>query len=232
MRNIRTRQTLCFGLVTLILLTLACVAFPTPVFEFESTATVVKPAAPTSSITTTATLTETLSPAQAILTEYARQAEGTRLVLADTEVALRQSIDATAIARALDATASALAPLPSINEQIEVQANVIWQDTEIQVRRGDTVKIRYVKGKWSIWPNVDPLTDGNGQNGRPETCRIMPESNLGALIGRVGENPPFFIGNGAEIYSDYAGSLQLSMNDCPGFSDNGGALTVAVVIDR
>ena len=143
MRTIRSYQTLCFSLGIFILLTLACGAFPIPVLEFESTATVVKPVTPTSSITTTATLTETLSPAQATLTEYARQAEGTRQVLADTEVALMQNIDATATARALDATASVLAPLPSIDEQIEVQANVMWQDTGIQVRRGDTVKIRY-----------------------------------------------------------------------------------------
>ena len=232
MRTIRNYRILCFGLATIILLTLACGAFPIPVLEFESTATVVKPAAPTSSITTTATLTETLSPAHATLTDYARQAEGTRQVLADTQVALMQKIDATATARALDATASVLAPLPSTNEQVEVQANVMWQDTGIQVRRGDTVKIRYVTGTWSIWLNVDPLTDGNGQNGRPETCRIMPEENLGGLIGRVGDNSPFFIGNGTEIYSDYNGTLQLSINDCVGFSDNGGALTVAVVIDR
>ena len=232
MRTIRSYQTLCFGLAIFILLTQACRAFPIPASEFESTATVVKTAAPTSSMTATATLTETLSPAQAALTEYARQAEGTRQVLAETEIALRQSIDATATARALDATASVLAPLPSTNEQVEVQANVMWQDTGIQVRRGDTVKIRYITGKWSIWLDVDPLTDGNGQNGRPETCRIMPEENLGGLIGRVGDNSPFYIGNGAEIYSDYNGTLQLSINDCVGFSDNGGALTVAVVIDR
>ena len=228
MRIIRSYHPLCFGLATIILLTLACGAFPIPVLEIESTGTVVKPVTSTPTSTTTATL----SPAQATLTEYAVQAEGTRQVLADTQVALMQKIDATATARALDATASVLAPLPSTNEQVEVQANVMWQDTGIQVRRGDTVKIRYVTGKWSIWLDVDPLTDGNGQNGRPETCRIMPEENLGGLIGRVGDNSPFFIGNGAEIYSDYNGTLQLSMNDCVGFSDNGGALTVAVVIDR
>jgi hypothetical protein len=78
-----------------------------------------------------------------MLTEYARQAEGTRQVLADTEVALMQSNGATATARPLDATARALDPLSSVNEQVEVQANVMWQDTGIQVRLGISVKIRY-----------------------------------------------------------------------------------------
>ena len=74
--------------------------------------------------------------------------------------------------------------------------------------------------------------DGNGQVGRPENCRLMPEANLSGLIGRVGENPPFFIGNAADLFSEYHGSLQLSMNDCTPFESNGGALTVAVIIER
>lgn len=76
------------------------------------------------------------------------------------------------------------------------------------------------------------MTDGNGQTGRPEDCRLMPEANLGGLIGRVGENPPFFIGNEADLFSEHNGTLQLSMNDCTPFESNGGALTVAVIIER
>ena len=223
-----------FVWVILLVLTLACAAFPIPGFDAEFTATAIQQALPSG--ISTATLvpadTETLNPAQATLTEYARQAEGTRQVLADTEVALRQNIDATATARSLDATASILAPLPSTNEQLEVQADVMWQETGIQVRLGDLVKIRYISGEWTIWIDADPLTDGNGQYGREETCRIMPDANLGGLIGKVEDNPPFFIGNGADVYSDYNGTLQLSINDCPQFGNNAGALTVSVVIDR
>jgi hypothetical protein len=219
-----------FGLALLILLILACGAFPIPGLELTFTATVTKSAIPTN--TSTSTATSTLSPAQAALTEFARQAEGTRQVLADTQVALVQNNNATATARALDTTATALAPLPSVDEQVDVQANIIWQDTGIQVRVGNTVKIQYIKGEWTIWSDTDPLTDGMGQYGRDEICRLMPEANLGGLIGRVSENPPFFIGNGTEIYSDYNGPLQLSINDCPGFGDNSGVLIVSVVIER
>lgn len=213
-------------------LTLACGSFQIPNPVFETTAT--EQVRPTSSPSATSTPTETatLSAAQLELTEFASQAEGTRQVLAMTEVALLQSIDATATARSLDATASFLAPLPPVEEQVEVEARVLWQDTGIEVRVGNTVKIQYVSGEWTIWIGADPLTDGMGQFGREETCRLMPESNLGGLIGRVGDHPPFFVGNSTEFYSDYNGTLQLSINDCPQFGDNAGSLIVSVTIER
>jgi hypothetical protein len=116
--------------------------------------------------------------------------------------------------------------------QVVIQADAPWQDTGYLVRRGDRVQIKYLSGEWSIWVDVDPMTDGNGQTGRPEDCRLMPEANLSGLIGRVGENPPFFVGNEADLFSEYTGNLQLSMNDCTPFESNGGALTVAILIER
>ena len=182
--------------------------------------------------TDTNTPTATPRPAEATRTEFARQAEGTRQVLVDTQVALAQNADATATSRALDATATALAPLPPVDVQIDVQSEVPWQDTGLQVRRGNRVQVIYLAGEWSIWVGADPMTDGDGQTGRPEDCRLMPEANLGGLIGRVGENPPFYIGNEADIFSEYDGTLQLSMNDCTPFESNGGSLTVQVIIER
>lgn len=150
----------------------------------------------------------------------------------DTQVALAQNANATATSRALDLTATALAPLPPVDVQIDVRADAPWQDTGLPVRTGDRLQIRYIAGAWSIWVGADPMTDGNGQTGRPENCRLMPEANLSGLIGRVGENPLFFIGNEADLFSGYAGSLQLSMNDCTPFESNGGALTVQIIIER
>lgn len=226
------RPQFVLGLVICVVLTLACGALPTSGRESELTATELVRPTISPSPTSTPTETATLSPAQLELTQFASQAEGTRQVLVETEVALLQSIDATATARSLDATASILAPLPSVNEQVEVEANIMWQDTGIEVRLGNTVNVQYISGEWTIWIDADPLTDGVGQYGRDETCRLMPESNLGGLIGRVGDNPPFFIGNGTEYYSNHNGTLQLSINDCPEFGNNSGSLTVSVVIER
>jgi hypothetical protein len=187
---------------------------------------------PEPTLTSSPTATSSPLPTQATLTEYARQAEGTREVLVETQVALEQNANATATSRALDATAAALAPLPTVSAQVVIQADVPWQDTGYLVRQGNRVQIKYLSGEWSIWVGADPMTDGNGQTGRPEDCRLMPEANLSGLIGRVGENPPFFVGNEADLFSEYTGNLQLSMNDCTPFESNGGALTVAILIER
>jgi eukaryotic-like serine/threonine-protein kinase len=210
----------------LLLLTHACGSQSVATHE----ATISPTAEPT--LTSTPTATASPLPAQATLTEFARQAEGTRQVLADTQVALEQNANATATSRALDATATALAPRPTVSVQVVIQADAPWQDTGYLVRQGDRLQIKYVSGEWSIWVGADPMTDGNGQTGRPEDCRLMPEANLSGLIGRVGENPPFFIGNEADLVSEYTGNLQLSMNDCTPFESNGGALTVEILIER
>jgi hypothetical protein len=215
------------GSIILLLLIQACASPPLPTSEPTVSSSSTEPPP-----TATRTATATLHPAEATLTEFARQAEGTRQILADTQVALEQNANATATSRALDATATALAPLPPVDVQIDVQSDAPWQDTGLQVRRGDRVQVLYISGEWSIWVGADPMTDGNGQTGRPEDCRLMPEANLSGLIGRVGESPPFFIGNEADLFSEYDGSLQLSMNDCTPFESNGGALTVAVIIER
>lgn len=210
----------------LLLLTYACSRPPVATLE----ATVSPTAKPT--FTSTPTATSSPLPAQATATEFARQAEGTRQVLVNTQVALEQNVNATSTSRALDATATALAPQPTVSVQVVIQADAPWQDTGYLVRQGDRVQIKYLSGEWSIWVDVDPMTDGNGQTGRPEDCRLMPEANLSGLIGRVGENPPFFVGNEADLFSEYTGNLQLSMNDCTPFESNGGALTVAILIER
>ena len=212
--------------VVLIVLTYACGS--PPIAKTEAT---VSPS-PEPTLTSSPTATASPLPAQATLTEYARQAEGTRQVLVETQVALEQNANATATSRALDATAAALAPLPTVSVQVVIQADVPWQDTGYLVRQGNRLQITYLSGEWSIWVDADPMTDGNGQTGRPEDCRLMPEANLSGLIGRVGENPPFFVGNEADLFSEYTGNLQLSMNDCTPFESNGGALTVAILIER
>ena len=73
-------------------------------------------------------------------------------------------------------------------------------------------------------------------SGNIRRCCALRSSDLQNFrIGGVGENPPFLVGNQVEIYSNYAGTLQLSINDCGtdgDFSDNGDILTVSVVIAR
>ena len=139
----------------------------------------------------------------------------------------------TAVALALNRTqlkAENVGNDDQVPYSITVQANTKWQDTGISVHAGDAIKITYISGHWSIWLNVDPLTDGNGQTGRSEICQLIPEANLGSLIGKVGAGAPFFVGNGTTMHSDSTGPLLLSINDCENFQDNGGFLTVDIAV--
>jgi hypothetical protein len=130
------------------------------------------------------------------------------------------------------ATATYTPQQPVNSYTVVVQAKVRRQDTEIFVNPQDSVNISYVSGQWSIWQgnSLDPSTDGNGQNGRRETCALMPQKNIGSLIGRVADNQPFFIGNGTAFRSSYSGNLSFSINDCANFQDNEGSLTIMVSV--
>jgi len=59
-------------------------------------------------------------------------------------------------------------------------------------------------------------------------------ANEGALVGRVGNNPPFLIGTGANVPKGQTGQLQLVINDDlggrygAGLTDNEGQLVVSI----
>jgi hypothetical protein len=52
----------------------------------------------------------------------------------------------------------------------------------------------------------------------------------GGLVGRIGTQPAFWVGNEALIAVESDGWLQLTMND-PGRYDNSGSVTVAVALN-
>jgi hypothetical protein len=53
-----------------------------------------------------------------------------------------------------------------------------------------------------------------------------------ALIGKIGEGPPFLIGNGIKLIADRSAVLYLRMNDAPGgFGNNEGTVTVRITGD-
>ena len=61
----------------------------------------------------------------------------------------------------------------------------------------------------------------------------MPNALAGALIGRVGNSPPFAIGDQTSIEAPAAGQLFLGIND-DNVSDNSGQfyVTINVVLQR
>ena len=120
-----------------------------------------------------------------------------------------------------------------------VKANQAWQDTGFTLAAEKTVTISYKVGQWTADPSTN---NGNlyGANGNPnikvtQSGYPIQNVNMGALIGRVGTNPPFLIGDGPVVTPvNQVGALQLCINDDlngeygAGLSDNIGSLLVKI----
>jgi len=120
-----------------------------------------------------------------------------------------------------------------------VFASSSWE-TIGYINKGETCTITYRNGFWTSNPNIgdDAMYDANGspvkatQAGYPLVG--APE---GALIGKVGNNPPFFIGNGP-ITTKETGLLQVVINDDleglygAGLEDNEGTITITAEISK
>lgn len=117
-----------------------------------------------------------------------------------------------------------------------VQATQGWQNAGF-VNEGFQYQIRYAGGLWTANPEINGgnLYDANGssvtatQSGYPLTGVAE-----GALIGRIGNNPPFLIGDSAITPLGQSGQLQLVINDDlsgqygAGLSDNIGQIIVRI----
>ncbi|MEN2399070.1 heme-binding protein [Flavobacterium sp. MC2016-06] len=123
---------------------------------------------------------------------------------------------------------------------VQVNSTQPWQDTGITVQ-GSPVTISYKSGLWTADPatNNGNLYDANGCPGNiiPPSLTGYPIQgiNMGALIGQVGTNPPFLIGDGPTITpAGQSGTLKLCINDDlygiygSGLTDNIGSLQVRI----
>ena len=122
---------------------------------------------------------------------------------------------------------------------VPVNATQPWQDTGLTVQPGNSIIISYESGQWTADPqtNNGNLYDANGCPGIIVTQSGYPVQNvnMGALIGQVGTNPPFFIGNGPVVTpAGQSGALKLCINDDlnaqygAGLVDNIGSLQVRI----
>lgn len=110
--------------------------------------------------------------------------------------------------------------------EVMVDAREEWTDTGINVRPGQRVRFQ-ANGKVRWGPG---RTDGpQGEKDSPyNQNRPMPNRQAGALIGRVGNDSPFFIGgDSGDIRIRGGGRLYLSIND-DYRQDNSGSFRVIV----
>lgn len=129
----------------------------------------------------------------------------------------------------------------SVTKDFTIQANQGWNDTRQVVKAGDLVEIAYISGLWTYWPGTIAPFDGIGT---PDyiCARIQPAANCvepmpevakGALIVRIGEEKPIYVGNIVIFHVIEDGVLQLSMNHSKILSDltkSEGSILVHIII--
>ena len=110
--------------------------------------------------------------------------------------------------------------------EVNVSARNQWTDSGISVRNGQTF---YFEASGRVRWGKDRQDGPEGENNSPRNPnRPIPGRPAAALIGRVGDDAPFFIGSDTEgIRVRGSGTLFLGVND-ETFEDNSGSFRVTV----
>ena len=84
-----------------------------------------------------------------------------------------------------------------------ISAKKDWQNTEIKVNKGDIITFEHRSGEWTVGGNrgATPNIGAGGYNVTYDN--IVKDAKYGGLLGRIGENTPFFIGRELEYVSPY-----------------------------
>jgi Ca2+-binding EF-hand superfamily protein len=105
----------------------------------------------------------------------------------------------------------------------------VWNDTGIDVRAGDQLGI-VATGRVRFSPQPNDITDADGAPGNRANAP-MPRMAIGALVARVGNSAPFFVGARANaLRVPQSGRLYLGINDDI-LTDNSGEFRVAITVN-
>jgi len=111
-------------------------------------------------------------------------------------------------------------------KETTVQAATPWNDTGIDVRAGMSVTFD-ARGRVRWGPDRQDGPGGEGGN-RYNANRPIPGRPGGALVGRIGDGDPFYIGNDkGPIRMRESGRLSLGVND-DYLEDNSGSWRVTI----
>ncbi len=139
------------------------------------------------------------------------------------------------------ATPAELLP-ESATFSVTVSSSSDWSDSGVFVSMGQTYRLdasgQYnicVDGTPGICRNVyvGPTGGDWGPAGQVQPEHVteyqMPDERIGILIARIGNGPPFAVGESRTFVADADGSLQFRVNDWH-ISDNAGLLTVRITL--
>jgi hypothetical protein len=128
---------------------------------------------------------------------------------------------------AVATTGSTSSLRPPTGAGISVSPKQPWTSTGITVKKGEVVSFN-TSGEVQLSGDASDIAGSAGsKTGRRATGAPLPNAPAGALIGRIGNNPPFAIGNMTTITMPAAGQLFLGVND-DGFDDNVGEFRVDI----
>jgi hypothetical protein len=110
--------------------------------------------------------------------------------------------------------------------EVQVSSRMPWTDTGVTVRAGQTI---YFSAEGQVRWGSDRRDGPGGEDNSPRNAnRPIPARPAAALIGRVGDDAPFFIGDDeGAVRVRGSGTLFLGINDDT-FGDNSGAFRVTV----
>lgn len=113
--------------------------------------------------------------------------------------------------------------LPESLDTLTIDGDARWTSSGVECRNGGIVHVGTTGGMDN---GDDTFIDADGVVDGPTPGEVIPGANQGALIGSVGDGPPFVIGRESIFECPAAGPLNLRTNGAaPGWT---GEFTVAI----
>jgi hypothetical protein len=123
-----------------------------------------------------------------------------------------------------------ISTLPAPGPTVVVEAWQRWMDTGIDVQARDLLLFE-ATGTIQVGDDAarDIATPDGAPRGNHSLDVQMLTQRAGALVGRIGHSPPFFVGSNGLVVASTVGRLYLGVND-DDFRDNLGAFEVTITI--
>ena len=106
-----------------------------------------------------------------------------------------------------------------------------WQESYVRVKKGQRIVID-AEGAWS--PDLRNRTGWCGGDGVANTIAsdgyLMPGTNIGALIAKIGDSEPFAVGARYDNKVGADGVFFLAMNENPDYNNQAGSLMVQIIV--
>jgi Ca2+-binding EF-hand superfamily protein len=113
------------------------------------------------------------------------------------------------------------------SQTVRVNSQLRWTDSGLMVRAGETVTLD-ASGTIAMSDNAqDTATPGGSTTGRRAADAPILDRPAGALVARIGDYGPIFIGTGRSLNAPVSGRLYFGVND-DHLADNRGEFVVSV----